>query len=186
MGPPRPSLLDVEASGKKTPIGWEGSKFPLTKLDLTKITLEYTKQSRSLRSPRQTTARRLQSLNVRRRQAKAPSFNYVSSRTCKDAKVVSEAEKGWRWLSVQFEEIRGDKWAKKSRKGELSPEIIDAIWGRRNTRPCKQTLDSLRQSRKLTVDTGEEIRKVFSIFLHIFKRPNPSWSSFESFCNIGN
>jgi hypothetical protein len=126
-------------------------------------------------------------LNVRRRQAKAPSFNYVPSRTCKDAKVVSEAEKGWRWLSVQFEEIRGDKWVKKSRKGELSPEIIDAIWGHRNTRPCKQTLDSLHalgRSRKLTVNTGEEIAKVFSYLLTSLNALTPSWSSFESFCNI--
>ena len=163
MSPPRPTVLDVEDTGKEIPLGWEGSKFPLSKLDLTKLTLDYAKQVRQ--SPRQSTTRRLQNMTAgnARRQKKVSALNnrYVS-RTSRNVRLVSQTEKGWSWLSVKFGEIRDNKTLKKPRKGELAPEIIDAIWGSRNTRICERRLESLNglHRRKVSIDTEEEIKEV--------------------------
>lgn len=184
MSPPCPTILDKDTKNpnKRAPIGWEGAKFPLSKLDLTKLARDYSKKGRSSgknsiiavkasvhgRLPNVPASARV----TARRQKGVPSPRSsgghsprISPRvSAGNVRLVSRTDNGWSWLSVKFREIRANK-SVKLRRGELPPELIKAIWGSHNLRHCQLSGDSLKGfgKRKVSIDSELEIKKVTSV-----------------------
>ncbi|MCO5605266.1 hypothetical protein L7F22_059446 [Adiantum nelumboides] len=190
MPPSRPTVLDNSKSNA-VPIGWDGAKFPLSKLDLSKLARDYGKKGRSFAKDSiistKTSARgRLSQIPASSRVVARRKKGIISPRSsggnsprisprvsAGNVRLVSRTDNGWSWLSVKFKEIRANKFVK-PRKGELPPELIKAIWGSHNLRHCQLSGNSLKGfgKKKISLDTESEIKKVRVVILK-FKLHSP-------------
>lgn len=116
-------------------MGWEGAHFPLSKPLLSKLAGDSLRKS--------TLPKRSRDLH--------PTLSPRSyGRHAANMRILSKARKGWSCLSIKFKEG-------KPRKGELAPELVDAIWG------TQIPLESFRSfdCKAIFVDPESEIKKVY-------------------------
>ncbi|KAI5082298.1 hypothetical protein GOP47_0002041 [Adiantum capillus-veneris] len=131
MSPPQPSLLEAE----EAPLGWEGARFPLSKPLLSKLAGDSMRRS---------------TLSKRSRESHLPNLSPRSyGRNVANMRILSKTRKGWSYLSFKFKEG-------KPRKGELAPELVDAIWGTQIPLMTFRSFDC----KASFLDPESEIRKI--------------------------
>jgi hypothetical protein len=148
MPPPQPSFL--HGGAESSPLGWEGARFPLSRLDLENLA------GISLRS---SMAKREDPLRMLRRWRRESSLRGEApeARSCGTSiRILGKNKKGWTLLKVRPANPSDLQSRAGPRRGELSPDLVKEIWG--NAAEAAR-LDS-PDCRSILLDLDMEISKV--------------------------